>query len=738
MGGRQYRRQFLRTATTAGVATLTGCGGMPWSDGSRSPQYPPLTRAWFYVPSTEEIQFALTSKRTVDATTIPSGKEVLDVDGDVVLDDDSGTVPWFEPSTAPADGTVPEAADLPDKLLCDPEATDLQQVQENLPDRGSDEVDLGATKDGGLAPPDRTVTGRIGGAISAARDGRGPQLRVPSIEYAGPVDLEPGAVQVKFRDGFVYTFPQAGTEYDDATAGRYDTMLERTGLNKAGFVSDSELTPALTHRPHPCLATVAAVAERRAHGLKSAHGWFDGESTRAVQDRWKSWTSDQLEFAFKTIFFVSIGGTAVPLTQMVSIASLWGAASNYVTASTAEATIVAADGVAAAKNFYDAVNKIENIEEAFGGELTEDEEIAQGSWVNHLVRDENAPEGSLQHPQSISYDIIGPTLLSLGSLGSYEVEYAVPSIATAPDQSGVDAAASELRALLDKQSKGLRKLIQGARRGQDSTADVALPLEDYLHCMRRNVEVERALLDRIEADLRAAGDATPTATPTPSPTQASTTTPTSTETTEATPIGTPEFSPGIVDDFEGENTLNPYTIHFWYDVAVVTGVSRSGDRSLRLGAGPEEDDFSFLHSAVGDGLPRYPVPGTMLETWIRTDAARGAFFIYFGGPEYGRGYRLSLEFSDGAVQLRQQDDPSEVGTVLAETALDFAPDTWYRVRIDWGRDGRIAASLSDDAGDASANLTATSTDYSEGLVGYGFGGNVGGGGTAWVDAVRLI
>jgi len=170
---------------------------------------------------------------------------------------------------------------------------------------------------------------------------------------------------------------------------------------------------------------------------------------------------------------------------------------------------------------------------------------------------------------------------------------------------------------------------------------------------------------------------------------------------------------GSIDDFEDGNMSE------W----ILTAGTSSGTQSQTVYEGSEaavvKESGGSAVWASEKGLDRYPVAGDTFEArvYIR-DAGKSeqAFLIFGANDTTGSGfYRLKMDApGTSSAELELEKSKDGTGTTLDEDTTVGAPEgTWFRVRVAWGINGQITATVYDGAGAEITTLQATD-EMSEG------------------------
>lgn len=191
---------------------------------------------------------------------------------------------------------------------------------------------------------------------------------------------------------------------------------------------------------------------------------------------------------------------------------------------------------------------------------------------------------------------------------------------------------------------------------------------------------------------------------------------------------------GVVDGFE-DNDIAEYGGQT--GSATVQGTTvKEGSYALQLDNVSGQDDRIVSTT----GLDMYPQPGDRFETWFRFTTA-GDDYLQFNwacqaetlNPERyvavytDNGQKVQLGHSTGTFTT----------TVLAETALDLAVDTWYRFQVQWIEDGTMILGVYDAAGSKLAEISAVDTTLSSGGIGFQCETGSGNASTSYYDGCAI-
>lgn len=194
----------------------------------------------------------------------------------------------------------------------------------------------------------------------------------------------------------------------------------------------------------------------------------------------------------------------------------------------------------------------------------------------------------------------------------------------------------------------------------------------------------------------------------------------------------------MIDDFEGSNPFASYLEPEEHagTPAVTSEHAWQGERALHLVAASGSDRNPVLYSKPDHGLNAYPGPGSTFEAWLRTDnVSTGGLSLLFGGSDNQNCYRIHNRVNQSKLEIQVLSGGNN--EILAQTSdVQYVTNTWYRARVDWGSDGEITVELFDQEQNILGEVTASSSEYSEPLIGYRrwSGGSRA---HAWIDSVAL-
>lgn len=181
----------------------------------------------------------------------------------------------------------------------------------------------------------------------------------------------------------------------------------------------------------------------------------------------------------------------------------------------------------------------------------------------------------------------------------------------------------------------------------------------------------------------------------------------------------------LIDDFEDDD-LSEYE----YDpdrngpAQVVSSPTYNGDGALMM------DETTEVISR--SGLDYYPSDGDTFGCHVRGENGVTIANFTYGVQDHQNRYLVQLRWDNQSVKLvRYEDDDLNVIDHVNPT-LDHG--VWYEIEVEWGDDGSHVATVTDDAGNQVAAVSATDTTWSSGGVGFdGYAGDAWGGGEVYFD-----
>lgn len=192
----------------------------------------------------------------------------------------------------------------------------------------------------------------------------------------------------------------------------------------------------------------------------------------------------------------------------------------------------------------------------------------------------------------------------------------------------------------------------------------------------------------------------------------------------------------IIDDFE-DGDISEYGGDTGpFDVIVDKDDAQDGNRVLTW----ENGGNSVISSTSGLGV--YPEPGDSFRGYFKSTATPSSDLSTHSALVWGMSSEVGFNNRDGyAVQLRGQEtrlvryDSGNTVELDDDTNFTLRQDTWFKVLVNWGTDGKIVVNIEDldDAGDT--RLEATDTTHTG--SGIGWAGNHDSGTEQRYDRARL-
>jgi len=179
-------------------------------------------------------------------------------------------------------------------------------------------------------------------------------------------------------------------------------------------------------------------------------------------------------------------------------------------------------------------------------------------------------------------------------------------------------------------------------------------------------------------------------------------------------VDVPQVRELTVDDFERASLGSDYVGEKnGYDVT--PSVSDSGGRSLR---GEASAGNSKRINSI-QGLSSYPQSGDTFSVSNRLTDSDDIIYTYFAttGDE---GYFVQVNSRAGELRLTKSttNGPNELATDTV--TLSNHLNEWLTIRVNWGSDGEITATLLDSSGVELATATANDSEYQSGGIGFLF------------------
>jgi hypothetical protein len=190
-----------------------------------------------------------------------------------------------------------------------------------------------------------------------------------------------------------------------------------------------------------------------------------------------------------------------------------------------------------------------------------------------------------------------------------------------------------------------------------------------------------------------------------------------------------EHGQGVVDNFE-DGDLSEYRFDRGSSGAsVVNSPTYNGSNALAIN-GTNTEMIST------GGLPHYPHAGTAFGCWVRATDGGDDLNVTYGVQDHENRYYVHVDFTDDNFQLFKYDAGSSIVLDEQNSGFALAQGTWYKVKVDWARDGTHTATLFDSSGNRLARVSATDSTWTSGGVGYdAYLGSSGG--TVYFDTVTI-
>ncbi len=174
--------------------------------------------------------------------------------------------------------------------------------------------------------------------------------------------------------------------------------------------------------------------------------------------------------------------------------------------------------------------------------------------------------------------------------------------------------------------------------------------------------------------------------------------------------------PTVEIDYYEDNDLGEYTKTRNGSSSTTTTDSYEGSYAL-------EQTFSGTNYAEiqsTSGLNAYPKQGDTVTWHVKrnsnTDTAYALFYAVQSETDSPDSYQVDIRPANGSFRIVKWSSGSP--TALNSVSASYPSNEWMTVKLDWGNDGSMTATIEDSTGTEIASVSASDTAYSSGGIGF--------------------